>query len=96
MSSTAPVVGASRGIGLGPARELLERGWQVTGIMHDPGAAAPLAEAGATSGRGGRRDPDGPPPSAPTQARGRRTCRCSTPASPSWRTGRPTGSRRRS
>ena len=41
-SSTALIVGASRGIGLGLTRELLERGRQVTGTVRDPDAALPL------------------------------------------------------
>ena len=47
MSDTALIVGASRGIGLGLARELRDRGWQVTGTVRDPDATPPLAEAGA-------------------------------------------------
>ena len=47
MSDTALFVGVSRGIGLGLARELRDRGWQVTGTVRDPDATPPLAEAGA-------------------------------------------------
>lgn len=57
-SSTALVVGASRGIGLGLTRELLERGWQVTGTVRDPAAALPLA--GATVAVVDVSDPDAP------------------------------------
>ena len=60
MSDTALIVGASRGIGLGLARELLDRGWQVTGTARDPDAALPLAEAGATVVLVDVSDPDAP------------------------------------
>lgn len=60
MNDTALIVGASRGIGLGLARELVQRGWQVTGTVRDPDAALPLAEAGATVAVVEVADPDAP------------------------------------
>jgi NAD(P)-dependent dehydrogenase (short-subunit alcohol dehydrogenase family) len=46
------VVGANRGIGLGVAKEFLERGWDVVATARAPGAAADLqALAGRNPGR---------------------------------------------
>lgn len=59
-SGTALVVGASRGIGLGLARELAGRGWQVTGTVRDPDAALPPGETGATVAVVDVSDPDAP------------------------------------
>lgn len=45
MSAPAPhalVVGASRGLGLAVAAELVERGWHVTGTVRDPAASTGL------------------------------------------------------
>lgn len=47
---TALIVGASRGIGLGLARELAGRGWHVIATARHPAGATGLAEAGAASG----------------------------------------------
>lgn len=46
---TAIIVGASRGLGLGLARELAGRGWHVTATARDAGAATGLADAVAAS-----------------------------------------------
>lgn len=47
---TALIVGASRGLGLGLAKELAGRGWQVIATARTPGTAAGLAGAAAASG----------------------------------------------
>lgn len=44
----ALIIGASRGIGLGLAREFAGRGWRVTGTVRKPGDAAALEAVGAT------------------------------------------------
>jgi len=44
---TALVIGASRGLGLGLAAELVRHGWDVTGTVRDDAGAARLASAGA-------------------------------------------------
>ncbi len=43
MPQTALIVGASRGLGLGLARELASRGWTVIGTVRDAGNPGPLA-----------------------------------------------------
>jgi NAD(P)-dependent dehydrogenase (short-subunit alcohol dehydrogenase family) len=43
-SSTALIVGASRGLGLGLVREHLRRGWKVIATERNPGSSAGLAE----------------------------------------------------
>lgn len=48
-STTAIIVGASRGLGLGLARELAGRGWRVTATARNVGAATGLADAAAAS-----------------------------------------------
>lgn len=46
---TAIIVGASRGLGLGLARELAGRGWRVTATARNPAAASELADAAKAS-----------------------------------------------
>ena len=41
---TVLIIGASRGLGLGLAREYAARGWQVIGTVRDPANPGPLAE----------------------------------------------------
>ena len=48
-SKTAIIVGASRGLGLGLAREFARRGWQVTATARNAAAANELADAVAAS-----------------------------------------------
>ena len=43
-SKTAIIVGASRGLGLGLAREFARRGWQVTATARSAAAATELAD----------------------------------------------------
>src|SRR5581483_5687045 len=50
MDKRALILGASRGLGLGLARELLARGWQVVGTVRRPSEAAD-ALRGANPGR---------------------------------------------
>lgn len=56
----ALIVGASRGIGLGLAQELAQRGWHVTGTVRDSGAAGLLSTAGAAAEMLDVTDPNGP------------------------------------
>jgi NAD(P)-dependent dehydrogenase (short-subunit alcohol dehydrogenase family) len=51
-SKTAIIVGASRGLGLGPAREFARRGWQITATARGAAAATELADAVAASDGG--------------------------------------------
>jgi NAD(P)-dependent dehydrogenase (short-subunit alcohol dehydrogenase family) len=51
-SKTAIIVGASRGLGLGLAREFARRGWQVTATARNAAAATELADAVAASDGG--------------------------------------------
>lgn len=44
----ALILGASRGLGLGLARELVQRGWSVTGTIRKEADRAALEQAGAT------------------------------------------------
>ena len=46
---TALIIGASRGLGLGLARELAGRGWTVTGTVRSAADRAAVAAAGATA-----------------------------------------------
>lgn len=46
---TALVVGASRGLGLGLVKELVERGWNVIATLRSPGAASGLTTLAETS-----------------------------------------------
>jgi NAD(P)-dependent dehydrogenase (short-subunit alcohol dehydrogenase family) len=48
--STALIVGASRGLGLGLTKELLGRGWRVIGTVRDPARGGVLQEFAAASG----------------------------------------------
>jgi NAD(P)-dependent dehydrogenase (short-subunit alcohol dehydrogenase family) len=45
MTKTAIIIGASRGLGLGLAQELAQRGWQVTATQRSPSAALAAAAA---------------------------------------------------
>jgi NAD(P)-dependent dehydrogenase (short-subunit alcohol dehydrogenase family) len=47
---TALVVGASRGLGLGLVRELVDRDWKVIATLRSPGTAAGLTELAANRG----------------------------------------------
>ena len=51
-NKTAIIVGASRGLGLGLAREFARRGWQVTATARNAAAATELAGAAAAAGGG--------------------------------------------
>ena len=51
-SKTAIIVGASRGLGLGLARELARRGWQVTATARSAAAATELVDEVAASDGG--------------------------------------------
>jgi NAD(P)-dependent dehydrogenase (short-subunit alcohol dehydrogenase family) len=53
MAKTAIIVGASRGLGLGLAREFARRGWQVTATARSAAAATQLADAAARIHRRG-------------------------------------------
>jgi NAD(P)-dependent dehydrogenase (short-subunit alcohol dehydrogenase family) len=50
MAAAALVVGASRGLGLGLAKELYSRGWNVTGTVRDPRKSDGLVQLAAASG----------------------------------------------
>jgi len=43
MNRTALIIGASRGLGLGMARQLRAQGWQVIATVRDPQRAPDLA-----------------------------------------------------
>jgi len=75
----ALILGASRGLGLGLARELVQRGWTVTGTIRKEADRAALEQAGATVATADITDPASIAawPKAP-----RSTCCSSTPASP--------------
>ena len=47
--SNALILGASRGLGLGLVRELVSRGWTVTGTVRKPADRAAVEQAGAAS-----------------------------------------------
>ncbi|MFI5357348.1 MAG: SDR family NAD(P)-dependent oxidoreductase [Opitutales bacterium] len=47
---TVLVIGASRGLGLGLAREYLHRGWRVIATVRQPEADSPLARLGLSAG----------------------------------------------
>ena len=51
-SKTAIIVGASRGLGLGLAREFARRGWQVTATARSAAAATELVDEVAASDGG--------------------------------------------